>query len=105
MHVQYLRTGPPRVMPPPKFFMCARIISIANQKGGVGKTATTTNLGASLFGMGRRSLLVDMDPQGNLSASFHVDAASSEVNVANALLDRKVPLPIIPVYEEGSARL
>jgi chromosome partitioning protein len=85
--------------------MSARIISVANQKGGVGKTATTTNLGASLFGMGHRSLLVDMDPQGNLSTSFHVDPSGNEVNVANALLDRKVPLPIIPVYEAGNARL
>jgi chromosome partitioning protein len=82
--------------------MSARIISIANQKGGVGKTATTTNLGAALFEMGHRVLVVDMDPQGNLSSSFH-SHNRVESTVADALLDRKTPLPITSVYqrEEG----
>ena len=49
-----------------------RIISIANHKGGVGKTTTSVSLGVSLSEMGRRVLLVDLDPQGNLSQSLSV---------------------------------
>jgi len=84
--------------------MPARIISVANQKGGVGKTATTTNLGASLFHMGHRVLVVDMDPQGNLTSSFS-GGNPPESTVADALLDRRVALPIITIYSEGEARL
>jgi chromosome partitioning protein len=82
--------------------MSARIISIANQKGGVGKTATTTNLGASLSEMGHRVLVVDMDPQGNLSSSLH-SSNGTRSTVADALLDRKLPLPIVPVYERDDS--
>jgi chromosome partitioning protein len=50
-----------------------RVIVVANQKGGVGKTATAVNLGAALAASGRRVFLVDLDPQGGLSASFGLD--------------------------------
>lgn len=83
--------------------MRARIISVANQKGGVGKTATTTNLGTSLFGMGQRVLLVDMDPQGNLSASF--GSRHFRDTVSDTLLDRNLPLPIASIYEADGGRL
>jgi chromosome partitioning protein len=50
-----------------------RVIVVANQKGGVGKTATAVNLGAALAAGGRRVFLIDLDPQGGLSASFGLD--------------------------------
>ncbi len=72
----------------------ARIIAVANQKGGVGKTTTTANLGASLTELNRRVLLVDMDPQGNLTAAFGLEK-QAERTIADALLDRHCPLPIV----------
>jgi chromosome partitioning protein len=84
--------------------MPARIISVANQKGGVGKTATTTNLGTALFEMGHRVLVVDMDPQGNLSSSFRTPV-DHDANVAQVLLDRKVALPTVTVFSSESATL
>ena len=50
----------------------ARIISLCNQKGGVGKTTTTINLGAAFAGYGRRVLAIDFDPQGALSAGLGI---------------------------------
>lgn len=74
----------------------AGIIAVANQKGGVGKTATTANLGTALSKLGHRVLIVDMDPQGNLTASFGLQD-KLEHTVADALLDRAVDLPVVHV--------
>lgn len=82
----------------------ALIIAIANQKGGVGKTTTAANLGASLALRGQRVLLVDLDPQGNLTTAFGLDK-QTEGTVAEALLDRKVPLPIVNIQNGDSERL
>src|SRR5207237_2373627 len=79
------------------------IIAVANQKGGVGKTTTTANLGASLALRGQRVLLVDLDPQGNLTSALGMDK-SAHSTVAEALLDRKVPLPVVGV-ENGVGRV
>jgi chromosome partitioning protein len=70
------------------------IIAIANQKGGVGKTTTTANLGASLVHLGQRVLLIDLDPQGNLTAACGLNQPV-ETTIAQALLDRDTPLPIL----------
>ncbi len=79
----------------------ATIIAVANQKGGVGKTTTTANLGAALALRGCRVLLVDLDPQGNLTSAFGLEKDVQQT-VAEALLDRRVPLPVV-VVANGAA--
>ena len=66
----------------------ARIIAMCNQKGGVGKTTTTINLGAALAEVGRRVLLVDFDPQGALSVGLGIRVNELDVTVYNLLLER-----------------
>ncbi len=65
----------------------ARIFCIANQKGGVGKTTTTVNLAAGLAQVGRRVLLVDLDPQGNATMGSGIDKRALELSVYDVLLE------------------
>ena len=65
----------------------AKIYSIINQKGGVGKTTTTINLGTAMAACGANVLIIDMDPQGNLSTGMGVEKVKREKGVYNILID------------------
>jgi len=81
----------------------ARVLAMCNQKGGVGKTTSTINLGAALAGYGRKVLLVDLDPQGALSAGLGVASHELDRTVYNLMLEQDTQITdvLVPTKVPG----
>ncbi len=78
----------------------ARVIAVANQKGGVGKTTSTVSLGAALAEYGRRVLLLDFDPQGALSVALGIRTHDLDVTVYNLLTDSSCSITDVLVHTQ-----
>jgi len=79
----------------------SRVIAIANQKGGVGKTTTAVNLSACLADLGKHVLLIDIDPQGNATSGLGIDRRRLKVSVYDVLLDE---LPLLDAVVDTRVR-
>jgi len=85
----------------PERFELPRVVSIANQKGGVGKTTTSVSLGASLAEMGNRVLVIDLDPQGNATTGLGINARNLEASIYDVLMS---DLPLEDCIEATSIK-
>src|SRR3990170_3586949 len=72
-----------------------KVIAIANQKGGVGKTTASINLGGALAELGYRVLCIDMDPQANLTVGLGISLSDVRHSMADVLSEDRVPLDVI----------
>lgn len=77
-----------------------KILAITNNKGGVAKTTSVQNIGAAFEQLGKKVLLVDLDPQGNLSSSFGIDIDNLDKTVYDAMKDRDANKYIIKISDK-----
>lgn len=82
-----------------------KIIAFTNQKGGVGKTTTTASLGAALADSGQKVLLIDMDPQGNLTVSFGVKAHELDATIYEVLKEQAAIKDVVVDVERPTGSL
>ncbi|MEM9347320.1 MAG: AAA family ATPase [Planctomycetota bacterium] len=83
----------------------SRRIALINQKGGVGKTTTTVNLGAALAASGLRVLMIDLDPQAHLTLSLGIDPESLDLSIYDLLIDSDVSAAEVVQTVDGCDRL
>jgi len=79
-----------------------RVIALMNQKGGVGKTTTTVNLGAALAELGHRVCMMDLDPQAHLTINYGIEPSADIVNLYDVLVDER---PITDALHDGGKNI